>query len=144
GANKELQPEAAKWVGAVMKAAAERSRDPQRLQGEIDKLVDPSRSVQREAMARILAAQDDAVPALVLALADKNRAAVHPMARAALMQLGEQAVAPLVAALEADDPGLQVQVIDSLRKIGSPEAVVYLAVPAASEARPVEVRDAAR
>ena len=74
--NKSLEPEGKQIAGAILAAAAKQARDPKHLQAAIDKLSDPSVSQQQKAIASILAAQEDAVPALVLALADEKRSAV--------------------------------------------------------------------
>ncbi|HZZ28091.1 MAG TPA: hypothetical protein VFE46_08820 [Pirellulales bacterium] len=142
--NADLQPAGRQWADAVLAAAANQARDPQRLQGEIDHLTDPSSAVQRAALKRILAAHENAVPALVLALADANRAAVQPLARMTLVKIGEQAVPPLVAALQTDSDALKVQIVDVLRQIDSPTAVLYLAAPATSEKSSPAVKAAAR
>ncbi|HEY2826283.1 MAG TPA: hypothetical protein VGJ04_01680 [Pirellulales bacterium] len=142
--NANLQPEGRQMADAVLAAAGRVARDPQRLRTEIDQLADPSKSVRRTALKRILLAHEDAVPELVAALGDANRAAVHPLARQALVKISDQAVAPLVAALEADNDGLKIQIIDVLRQIGSPDVAVYLAAPATAEGVSTEVRAAAR
>lgn len=138
-----LRPEGRTIASAVLAAGAKRSRDPQRLRTAIDRLKDPSREVQREAMIEILAAREDAVPSLVLALADKNRAAVHPLARQALVQIGGPAIPPLVASLQTENAELKVQIIDVLAQIHSRDASLYLAAPAVSETISPEVRQAA-
>ena len=142
--NADLQPEGRQLADAVLAASAHVARDPARLRAEIDRLADPSRSVQRAALKRILAAHEDAVPALVLALADAKRVAVQPLLRQSLVAIGEQAVAPLTAALKTDNDALKLQIIDVLRQIGSRDAVAYLAAPATMEGNSPEVRDAAR
>jgi CheY-like chemotaxis protein len=141
--NADLQPEGRQLADAVLAAAAHLARDPARLQAEIEHLADPSLSVQRAALKRILAAHDDAVPALVSALGDANRAAVHPLVKEVLVNLGAQAVAPLGVALETDNESLKVQIIDVLRQIGSRNAVAYLAAPATAANSSSEVRAAA-
>ncbi len=142
--NKDLQPEGRQLSDAALAAAAKLTRDPQHLQADVNRLADPSRTVRFEALKNVLAAHEDAVPALVIALADKNRAAIHPVVKQTLAQIGPQAVPPLVTAVQSNDPALMVNVIDALSQIGSREAVVYLAAPATSESYPAEVRQAAR
>jgi CheY-like chemotaxis protein len=142
--HKDLQPEGAQFAHAVLAAAAKRAGDPRQLMAEIDKLGDPSAPVRKQATANLLAAHEDAVPAIVATLADPNRAAVQPAARGILVSIGGDAIAPLVAALKTDDAALKVQIIDVLRKIGLRDAVVYLAAPATAAGTPAEVRDAAQ
>jgi hypothetical protein len=142
--NKDLQPEARTLVDAVMAAGAKASRNPQRLQVEINQLNDPSPAVRREAMSKILAAHDDAVPSLVVALGDPNRAQLFPKIEEALMGIGAQAVPPLSAALLSDNPYQVKNVIRALDRIGSRDAVIFLVGPATAEHYPPEVRQAAR
>jgi len=142
--HKDLQPEGAQFAHAVLAAAAKRANDPHQLMAEIDKLEDQSAPVRKQAMAKLLAAHEDAVPAIVAALGDQSRSAVQPAARGILVSIGADAIAPLVAALKTDDAALKVQIIDVLRKIGSRDAVVFLAAPATAASSPPGVRDAAR
>src|SRR5262249_30076197 len=142
--NADLQPEGRQLSDAVMAAAAHLARDPARLAAEVDKLGDPSRSVRLAALKRILAAHEDAVPALVVALGDANKAAARSLVREALVQIGPQGVPALAAALQSNDNAAKVQIIQVLEQIGSRDAVVYLIVPATAEGVSPEVRDAAR
>jgi len=142
--HKDLQPEGAQFAHAVLAAAAKRANDSRALAAEVDKLDDPSAQVRKQAMARLLAAHEDSVPAIVAALADPSRAAVQAAARGVLLSIGGDAIAPLVATLKTDDAALKVQIIDVLRKIGSREAVVFLISPATAASSPPEVREAAR
>ncbi len=100
--------------------------------------------MQLHAIGTILAAHEDAVPSLVLALADEKRAAVRPLVKDTLVHIGPAAIAPLSAALQSGNAALKLQIIDVLSQIGLREAVPYLAVPATAEKSPPEVREAAR
>jgi DNA-binding response OmpR family regulator len=140
--NLELRPEGRALASAVLAAGAKQARNPQRLKAVIDRLADPSRQVQRAAMIEVLAAREDAAPALLIALADRNRAAVHPLARQTLVQIGEPAVMPLATALLTGNAELKVQVIDVLSQIRSGEATLYLVAPAVLESSPADVRAA--
>ena len=142
--NEALAPEGQQVAEAVLSAAAKQARDPKRLAAAIDKLNDPSRAVQLHAVGTILAAHDDAVPSLMLALADEKRAAVRPLIKETLVHIGPAAIAPLSAALQSDNAALKLQIIDVLSQIGLREAVPYLAAPATAEKSPPEVREAAR
>jgi DNA-binding response OmpR family regulator len=142
--HKDLQPEGAQFAHAVLASAAKRAGDSRELMAEIDKLDDQSAPVRKQAIAKLLAAHEDAVPAIVATLADQSRVAVQSAARGILVSIGGDAIAPLVAALKTDDAALKVQIIDVLRKIGSRDAVVYLIAPATAAGSPPEVRDAAR
>ncbi len=142
--NKDLQPEGTQLSDAVLAAAAKIERDPQRLQTEIKTLADPSHTIRLSALSRILAANESAVPALIVALADKSNSAIYPTLKETLVRIGPQAVAALVTALQSGDPTLVVRVTDVLSQIGSRDAVIYLAAPATSEFYPAEVREAAR
>ena len=143
-ANPALQPAGQQLVDAALAAAAKRFRDPNQLKTEIDRLGDPSRSVQREAIRRILAAHDDAVPALLAALADPNRRALRPTVKQLLVALSTEALRPLFAALQSENPALKVEVIDVLALLGSPDTVPFLAAPATLESESPQVQAAAR
>ncbi|MCC7087241.1 MAG: hypothetical protein IT427_19740 [Pirellulales bacterium] len=141
--NEDLRPEGQSLASTVLAAGAKRARDPQRLKAVVDRLADPSRQVQREALIELLAARDDAVPAILAALADQNRARVHAMARQTLVQIGEPTVGPLTAALKSDDVALKVQMIDVLAQLGVHDAAIYLVAPAVAESSPARIKQAA-
>ncbi len=142
--NKALQPEGAQVADAVLGAAARQARDPKVLAAAIDKLSDPSPAARQHAIGTILAAHEDAVPSLVLALADEKRAAVQPIVKETLAHIGPAAIAPLAAALQSNNTALKLQIIDVLSQIGLREAVPYLVAPATAASSPPEVREAAR
>ncbi len=143
-ANSALQPSGRQLVDAALAAAANRFRDPRRLMAEIDRLRDPSRSVQRDAARKILAAHDDAVPALLAVLADPNRKAQHTPIKQLLVALGSESLRPLFAALQSENPALKIEVIDVLGLLGATEAVPFLALPATIEGELPRVQAAAR
>ena len=125
-ARKELAPEARQLADAVLVAAHRQLRDPKRLADAIARLQDPSAQVQSAAVAELQAAGSTAVTALIGVLADAGRQAEHDNIRAALIQMGGDAIEPLLACLEAKEPAFVEQVIRVLAQLNTPQSAVYL------------------
>ncbi len=123
---KDLAPEARQLSDAVLVAANRQLRDPKRLADAIDRLQDPSSQVQSAAVAELQAAGSAAVAALIGVLADAGRQAEHDSIRAALLQMGRDAIEPLLACLEAEEPAFVEQVIRVLAQLNEPQSAVYL------------------
>jgi len=86
-----------------------------------------------------------AVPVLLefLQLNDDQHLPYRATARRALVDMGEVAVNPLLAALDSNDQALLLTVIDSLRDLGNDVAAPYLARVASNANLSQSVRDAA-
>ena len=139
-----LAPEAKQVAEAVISAAQRQRLRPERLAELVKKLQDPSLEVRLAALDGLREARGAAVGPLMGVLADPNRAAEHPNVHAALVQLGPDAVRPLVAMLRAPDAPLVLRAIRVLGEMDAQEAIVHLLALFASEASPTEVRVAAR
>jgi hypothetical protein len=143
GANKDLQPEAGELSKAVLTALNERLQNPERIEQLIQQLRDPSSDVRAKALVGLLTAHEAAAGPLIEVLADQSRAAEYAEVRAALVRLDEEAVGPLLGALESGEPALQAQVLRVLSGINSRKTAVYLLRPALTENGDAEVREAA-
>jgi HEAT repeat protein len=133
---RELQPEGAQICGAVLDAANQVNRDPARIARLISQLNDPATEVRWTAIVDLRGAGESAVTALIAALADDAQAKESPGIKAALIQLGQGAVDPLVATIESGNPVLKAHVIEVLGELGSDKAVPYLLVPMLSDRDP--------
>lgn len=139
----ELRPEGSQVGQAVLAATQRELTDPQRLAGWVADLGAPSDAVRSRAIEGLMLARGAAVGPLMAVLADPGRAAEHAGARAMLVRLGRDAVGPLVAALEAQDPKLVVEAIKTLVDLNARDAVVWLVGPSASPQTDPAVRAAA-
>ncbi|MEP0844129.1 MAG: HEAT repeat domain-containing protein, partial [Phycisphaerae bacterium] len=84
-----------------------------------------------------------AVPWMLEALADPQRASLQPFILRALPQLGRQAVNPLVQALHLENDVIQRFAAGALGQIGYPQALPYLKRVAENEQENAAVRAAA-
>lgn len=142
-ADNRYHPEGQTLASAVLAAAQKQARDPQRIAQLIGELSDASPSVRALAVSDLKDAGDDAVLAMIAALADGGRAAEHAKIRYALYQMGEMAVDPLLAALGAEDDNLRQQAIEVLGLLKSSRATPYLIHPLLAPGHPQSVRTAA-
>ncbi len=140
---KPLQPEGGQLSKDTLEAAYNYSRDPARLKSLADQVNDSSPTTRGVAVSELKRAGDAAVAPLVQILADPRRAAEHPAARQALVQLGSVAIEPLIGVLEAPDEALRAQVIDVLGRLRAHQALPDLVHPYAAETSDPAVRKAA-
>ncbi|MEK6235096.1 MAG: hypothetical protein N2C14_10310, partial [Planctomycetales bacterium] len=140
----ELQADAKEFCEAVIAAAREDSKDNQRITGEIEALKSDSPFARDRAMRKLKSAGASAVPPLVAMLADPGQAGHHPAVRAALIQQGDAALHPLLAALESREPALQQQVLQVLAARGQQEAIPFVQYLAVSLNSAAAVRKAAQ
>ncbi len=140
----DLQPEGKQFADAVLAAAVRQARDPERLAALIEKLKSPDRAVRRSAIVRLQLGGDDALRALMAALADERQAAARPGVHEALVAFGSEALGPLLAVARSAEPKLQAEAIAVLGELGRSEAALYLLGPALLPDNAAEVRDAAR
>jgi hypothetical protein len=140
---RDLAPEGRQLADALLTATEKQQQDPAYIDGLIKKLSDPSSEVRVEAITGLQAARGAAVPPLMAVLADPAKAAQHAAARTAIVQLGLDALPPLVAALDAPDPKLAAQTVEILGLLPSSDVKVYLAPLAVRDDVATEVRAAA-
>jgi hypothetical protein len=143
GANKDLQPEAGDLSKAVLTALNERVQNPERIAQLIQQLRDPSSDVRAKALVGLLTAHEAAAGPLIEVLADPSRAAEFTEVRAALVRLDEEAVGPLLGALEGGEPALQAQVLGVLSGINSRKTAIFMLRPCLADNGDPEVREAA-
>jgi HEAT repeat protein/CheY-like chemotaxis protein len=128
--DKSLSPQGAKLAAQVFAATAAERHDPARLAAFAKQLADPSPDKQLEAVAALRDAGPQAVPLLLAAIADPAQAKSRPLARQAIAGMGAGAAPPLIAALAAPDPAVQVEAINLLAELGPQPCVSsYLLVP---------------
>ncbi len=139
----DLAPEARQLADAVLVAAGRQLRDPKRLANSIERLQDPSAQVQSAAVAELQEAGQVAVAALIGVLADAGHQAEHANIRAALIRMGRDAIEPLLACLEAEEPAFVEQVIRVLAQLKDPQSAVYLFRPSLEESEQASVASAA-
>lgn len=139
----DLAPEARQLSDAVLEAVRRHVQDPVRLAALVDQLKDPSAEVRYAAVVELQRARSAAVGPLVAVLADVNREAEHANVRAALGQLGTDALDPLIAILECPDAKLVVQAIRVLGDLANDTALVFLLAPSVSNESDPAVQRAA-
>ena len=100
------------------------------MSGLVQQLSDPSPLVHAQAVQDLQRAGDAAVAPLLQALADPKRQTEHPQIRAAVVELGEPMIDPMLGALETPDETLRLQVLQILSRAGAARAVPFLIGPA--------------
>ncbi len=85
-----------------------------------------------------------AIPFMIDALRESKDADVHGDVLSAMLKLGKETVAPLIAGLDVDNGNVRAEIIQVLQERGNREAVPYLVYLAAAPRQPEHVRKAAR
>lgn len=119
----ELQPEGAAVAEAVTKAASDRLHNKTRLSALVDRLNDPDPAARRLVLVELVKSGSAAAVPLIAALGDADRSGEHAAVRTALIALGNEAVAPLIATLHTGNQALQLQAIAILGDLKSLQAV---------------------
>ena len=83
-----LQPEGREFGDRAIAAASRQAHDPKRLAHLIDQLGDPAAETQRQAVAELLSAHQNAVGPLVAAMNDPAKKAIHRRIQTALFGSG--------------------------------------------------------
>jgi hypothetical protein len=140
---KDIQPEGTQTATAVLDAMRNAARDPARIAGLIAEL--GSADAGQRALARhdLAEGSTDAALALVAALANADQASLHTQVQVALLGMKLDSEQPLVAALESDDEGQLVKVIDTLGAMASRAATPRLVRLAVDGSAAPAVRTAA-
>ena len=116
-------------TGRVQEALGEGRRgvatDPQFIREQIDRL-NVSSVGEASGIRNLRQSGEVAVPPLIQALTDPDRGSEHPVFRRALRDLGRLALNPLVAATEADDSNVLLEVTTALGEMGYQDAAPYL------------------
>ncbi|HOM15784.1 MAG TPA: hypothetical protein PLQ00_00545 [Thermoguttaceae bacterium] len=142
-ARQELAPEAAQVRDAVFGAMKARLEDPKRLEELIRQLQDASLEKRDRAIAGLREAHQAGAVALIGVLADQARQAEYPAVRAVLVQMGGDAVGPLLACLDASDDRLRAEAALLLARMDVQDAVLPLRVLAVAETASPSLRSAA-
>jgi HEAT repeat protein len=121
----ELEGTAAQLVRTYERGRMERVRDPREITRNIELLsgVQRARSLGRE---RLVAAGEYAMPQLIEALIQRNDMDLQSQAHGLLVNMGQQAIMPLAAALPNLDPASQELVVDVLGLIGYRTALPFV------------------
>jgi hypothetical protein len=123
--NSSIGENAKKILSLIREAHTRKRMDPVRIKANI-KLLTGDPMQRTVAVERLIESGEYAVPWMLGALSDPNQETLQPFVVRALPQLGRKAINPLLAALATkNEPTLQV-VVDSLGKIGYPQALPYL------------------
>ncbi len=138
-----MLPEGGQLGKAVQDATYQASRDPARLRSLVKQLSNPSPSLRQEAIDGLREAETAATPSILEALADANRTAEHPQIRAAVPELGQGMIDPMLGALDTPDEGLRAQVMQVLGEFKSPRAIPMLVAPYLSGDGPAATHQAA-
>lgn len=142
-AKKEIQPEGRKLAEAVFRAVGKYSQDPKRLADLAKQLNDPSSEKRYAALVEIEKAQSVGAAAIAAILADAKRANEFPNLRAALVDMGNTAIGPVLAALDSKDPGLEAQAVLTIAASNLGDRKIYLIAPLCASDSSPEARDAA-
>jgi len=111
--------------GRIQAARIELSRDPKRIQADIELLAQGQRAY-RNATQRLAAAGQYAAPQILSALLDADQSRLHPYILSAMVTIGKPLVAPLSEALPQLDPVPMGQVVQVLAEIGYPQALASM------------------
>ncbi len=106
----------------IQAARIELSRDPQRIQSDIELLAQGQRA-HRNASQRLAAAGQYAAPSMLAALLNSDQSRLHPYILASMVTIGQPLVAPLSEALPQLDPVSMRQVAQVLAEIGYPQVL---------------------
>jgi len=126
----ELKPEGARLAAAALEAFRARATDPARLSEAVTLLGDASPAQRRAALLRLRGGGRAALAMLTMALGDPAHANRYLAIQEALGTWGEEALGPLTAVLECDDPAWERRIAEVLYTIDSPLAALFLIGPA--------------
>lgn len=139
-----LEPAIGKVLAAIREATALRRRDPVRLAEAAKALASDSVAERQAAAARLAAAREDALPALVeLLQSDAPQEPAQALARTLVRDLGPAARQPLLEWLAADDVAHWPGIIAALEASGVEDIETFLLAPALVSDTPPAARAAA-
>ncbi|MBV8780893.1 MAG: hypothetical protein JO353_05790 [Phycisphaerae bacterium] len=133
----------AKLVAVLNQGYIARSGNPDAIKTNIDRLTHSERAYLN-AIERLRASGELAVPFMVDDLRDHSKLQMQGTIRRALVDLGREALNPLVAATEMKDYDTLPIVLTVLGDLGYRDAIPYLARVATSDNLPPTVKSAAR
>jgi hypothetical protein len=138
-----LQPEAKQLGDAVAAAVKAKLEDSKRIDALIQQLQDPSAEKRLQAIVGLQEASGAALGPLVAVLADPARAAEYANVRAALAEMGRDALPPLVAMVEGADPKAEAQAIEAIGGMKDARVAFSLLRPCLSDKSDPTLREAA-
>jgi len=142
-----LQPEAKQVADAVLKAMNRQYQDSERIASLIAKLQAPTSEERGRALVELRKGRGAAISALIGVLANDARLDEHAMVRAALVKMGDEAVAPLLAVVNQRGPDNTRVVVEAIRILSVSKArgiPQFLIGPAIDPHADVAVRDVAK
>lgn len=114
-----------KIIAVIEKGRFARRSDPQIIVDEVARLSSTERG-RRIGLQRLQEAGEYAIPFMLDAIADPQRREELSNIIWALPQIGQQAVRPLAAALNTENPAVKAEVIRAMGQIGYPQSLAYL------------------
>lgn len=114
-----------KVIAVIERGRFIRRSDPVIIVDEVSRLSSTERG-RRIGLKRLQEAGEYAVPFMLDAIANPDRRAELPNIVWALPQIGQQAIRPLGAGLNTENPAVKAEVIRALGLIGYPQALPYL------------------
>jgi hypothetical protein len=124
--NKELQPEGKQAAELVYSAARQIVENPERIAAAITQLSAAEPRGRQDAIEALQRAGTHVVNPMLRVLADPSRQAEQANVRTALIQLGRTTELPLIAAVDAKDQNLVMQIIAVLGRMRSKRAALHL------------------
>ena len=120
-----VEEAAQRIVNELAEARLERARDPQRIRDSIERLAEGQRAYAN-AVTRLRAAGQAAVPAMLEVLTDREQRRLQPYVVTALSAMGRPAVYPLSIALPHVEGPTRRQLARVLAEIGYPLPLPFL------------------
>lgn len=120
-----LHDAAQKVLDIIREGEFRERQDSDRIHSNLEKL-GGSPQMEFNAIQRLKASGEYAVPELVDALQDRQYENLWPRIIRALPQIGQPAVSPLVIALDVEDADVRRNLVWALGEIGYPQALPYL------------------
>ena len=134
-----LRENALKLTEAIVKGQFARRTDTKYIEENIKRLGGNMRAFDN-AVARLRQSGEHAVPQMIMTLRDPNQRPMHQPVQQALVQMGRDALNPLVAATESRDEAVLLPVVSALGRIGNPSVLPYLARVSQNKDTPGAVR----
>lgn len=126
GSKTDLRPEITPLIEKALGANQARVRDAARLAEFANQLASDDPKTRADAAVGLIKAGPYAVAPLMDVLGDPDRASEHEAATGVLLRLGPDAVKPLIAMLDVEDPDTVRAAISALGRIGDKGAALYL------------------
>ncbi|EAQ80892.1 HEAT repeat domain-containing protein [Blastopirellula marina] len=139
----ELQPAGTEVAKLVFAAVEKLTRNPAFLQAQVDALASSDDVAVRRASIALRGAGAAAIEPLLLAYAGSDNPATRDAALKIILQLGQDAEAPLWGALDSTDPSIKAAALSALGALRSTRSLDVLVGPAVAADEAPEVRRAA-